>query len=379
MSAHAPGDRFGGDRCADERHDDREPRLAASAKPERLRHALGPQIPFERHRQVARSVWIAEQPVGLEAAAVEGVIPQDGLPHEEHAIVVGATRQADDAIDVTRRREDRLAKPPAAEVLAAFRTPADVSPKPIEIFAAPRLKLVVGVDRGIAHQATSVKVFVDEPADLGIAPRDRPRDWRREDGEMGLEAGQVIDRPGRGHRFFMERESDADWPGADAGVEGVLDRFPDEGGDMTIVELVVARADEELFLERIGLDRTRRSLCKLPRQLRHESCCHACHGKQPCFRSRRLRPFRASRSRRPSAIARLPQCQGGAIPGQTTRARSGDDADWAREEGRRARARSAVGDLGAQANARHACRPPCRRRIARPMALPQPCPQAFPR
>lgn len=137
--------------------------------------------------------------MGLEAAAVEGVIAEDGLPHEEHAIIVGPAGQADDAIDVARRREDRLPKPPAAEVLAAFRAPADVSPKPIEIFAAPRLKLVVGIDRRIAPQAARVEVFVDKPADLGVATRDRPRDRWGENGEMGLEAGQVIDRPGRGH------------------------------------------------------------------------------------------------------------------------------------------------------------------------------------
>ena len=131
----------------------------------------------------------------------------------------------------------------------------------------------------------------------------------------------------------MEGEPDADRLGADASVEGVLDRLPDKRGDMSIVELVVARSDEKLLLERIGLDRPRRPFRELPRQLCLESCCHACPRSRPRRRFRNLCPIRAPRCRCPAAVALLPQCQGGTIPGQTAGVHRGDEADWAARGG----------------------------------------------
>lgn len=135
----------------------------------------------------------------------------------------------------------------------------------------------------------------------------------------------------------MEGEPDADRLGADASVEGVLDRLPDKRSDMTIVELVVARADEKLLLERIGLDRPRRPFRELPRQLCLESCCHACPRKRPRRRFRHLRPIRAPRCRCPAAVALLPQCQGGPSPVKPPASTAGMRLIGRREGTRRSR------------------------------------------
>ena len=65
--------------------------------------------------------------------------------------------------------------------------------------------------------------------------------------------------------------------GTDTGIEGILDGLANQGRDMAVVQLAVARPDKKLFLERIGLDRRLRADREIPGEMSHgDGICAGC-------------------------------------------------------------------------------------------------------
>lgn len=68
----------------------------------------------------------------------------------------------------------------------------------------------------------------------------------------------------------MQGESHPDGGGTDAGIEGILDGLADQGRDMPVVQLAIARPNKKLFLERVSLDRCFRANREIPGNVTHD-------------------------------------------------------------------------------------------------------------
>ena len=222
VDAHATGDRFRGNAIAYEGHHERETGLAIAPQAKSLDGFGRCFFALERHRCRPVDIRVAEQSVGQVSLAADRVVAEDRLAHEQEAVVVRAPREADDAVDVARRREHRLAKPPTAKLLARLCAASDIPPKPVEILAAVVTLWRVIDNRRITAKTGCVKVFVDKPPDGAALAIQWPLNRGLQSRQMGLESGEVTKDPSLTNARLMKRERHPNRLGSISRVDRVL-------------------------------------------------------------------------------------------------------------------------------------------------------------